>query len=253
MSICFGDFFSRQHNIYFTKTLKYGIIHTNERQRHPIPAMIFGSWQDHLNGDANMFNHLAGAKLKEFRLQSGVSIAAAAEAVGVTPSFISMVENGKSGISVQKLEALLALYGKALSDFAATASSESPIINLSAAPVADSKPGVKTFRLAKDENPPCIGGYYLYFEPGAQIEYDHPEGAEYVLILKGSIDLLMCLPSQKPGCLRHLRKGDTTICSAGIPHSFRNTSDDFSSLFVVEIDKNRQLSSPTEITRPIIS
>ena len=185
-----------------------------------------------------MFNHLAGAKLKEFRLQSGVSIAAAAEAAGVTSAFISMVENGKSGISIQKLDTLLALYGKTLSDFAATASSESQIINLSAAPVADSKPGVKTFSLAKDENPPCINGFYLYFEPGAQIEYDHPEGAEYVLILEGSFDLLMCPLSPEAKELRHLRKGDTTICPAGFPHSFRNTSDGFSALFVVETDKH---------------
>lgn len=47
-----------------------------------------------------MFNHLMGAKLKEFRLQSGLSIASAAATVGVTSSFISMVENGKSGISL---------------------------------------------------------------------------------------------------------------------------------------------------------
>lgn len=191
-----------------------------------------------------MFNHLAGAKLKEFRLQSGVSIAAAAEAAGVTSAFISMVENGKSGISIQKLDTLLALYGKTLSDFAATASSESQIINLSAAPVADSKPGVKTFSLAKDENSPYIGGFYLYFEPGAQIEYDHPEGAEYVLILEGSFDLLMCPLSPEAKELRHLRKGDTTICPAGFPHSFRNTSDGFSALFVVETDKHDEC--PTE-------
>ena len=38
-----------------------------------------------------MFNHLMGAKLKEFRLQSGLSIASAAATVGVTSSFISMV------------------------------------------------------------------------------------------------------------------------------------------------------------------
>ena len=56
-----------------------------------------------------MFNHLMGAKLKEFRLQSGLSIASAAATVGVTSSFISMVEIGKSGISLQKVHALLAL------------------------------------------------------------------------------------------------------------------------------------------------
>ena len=89
-----------------------------------------------------MFNHLMGAKLKEFRLQSGLSIASAAATVGVTSSFISMVENGKSGLSLQKVHALLALYGKTLSDLTAASSSESRIINFSSAPEALSEPGV---------------------------------------------------------------------------------------------------------------
>ena len=167
-----------------------------------------------------MFNHLMGAKLKEFRLQSGLSIASAAATVGVTSSFISMVENGKSGISLQKVHALLALYGKTLSDLTTASSSESRIINLSSAPEALSEPGVKVFCLAKAEDPYYLGGFYLYFEPGAWFEYDHHGGLEYVLVLEGSFE----------------RKGDTTIYPADSPHSFRNTSDKFSALFVVEID-----------------
>ena len=132
-----------------------------------------------------MFNHLMGAKLKEFRLQSGLSIASAAATVGVTSSFISMVENGKSGISLQKVHALLALYGKTLSDLTTASSSESRIINLSSAPEALSEPGVKVFCLAKAEDPYYLGGFYLYFEPGAWFEYDHHGGLEYVLVLEG--------------------------------------------------------------------
>ena len=183
-----------------------------------------------------MFNHLMGAKLKEFRLQSGLSIASAAATVGVTSSFISMVENGKSGISLQKVHALLALYGKTLSDLTTASSSESRIINLSSAPEALSEPGVKVFCPAKAEDPYYLGGFYLYFEPGAWFEYDHHGGLEYVLVLEGSFELAIHPLSHGPEELRHLRKGDTTIYPADSPHSFRNTSDKFSALFVVEID-----------------
>ena len=198
-----------------------------------------------------MFNHLTGAKLKEFRLESGLSIAAAAAAVGVTSSFISMVENGKCGISLQKVHSLLALYGKTLSDLTAVSSSESRVINLSSAPEALSEPGVKVFRLAKGEDPYYLGGFYLYFEPGAWFEYDHHGGWEYVLVLKGSFDLTIHPLSHRPEELRHLRKGDTTICPADAPHGFRNTSDKFSALFVVEIDKTEELST-IETTLPIV-
>ena len=77
-----------------------------------------------------MFNHITGEKLREFRLQSGLSIATAADAVSVTPAFISMVENGKCGISFQKIHSLVTLYGKTLSDLTTVSSSESRIINL---------------------------------------------------------------------------------------------------------------------------
>ena len=147
-----------------------------------------------------------------------------------------MVENGKSGISLQKVHALLALYGKTLSDLTAASSSESRIINLSSAPEALSEPGVKVFCLTKAEDPYYLGGFYLYFEPGAWFEYDHHGGVEYVLVLEGSFELAIHPLSHGPEELRYLRKGDTTIYPADSPHSFRNTSDKFSALFVVEID-----------------
>lgn len=44
-------------------------------------------------------NYITGTKLKGFRQQKGLSLAKAAHEIGVTPAFISMVENGKCGIS----------------------------------------------------------------------------------------------------------------------------------------------------------
>ena len=44
-----------------------------------------------------MFNHITGEKLREFRLQSGLSIATAADAVSVTPAFISIGWKTASG------------------------------------------------------------------------------------------------------------------------------------------------------------
>ena len=39
-------------------------------------------------------NYITGTKLKGFRQQKGLSLAKAAHEIGVTPAFISMVENG---------------------------------------------------------------------------------------------------------------------------------------------------------------
>lgn len=185
-----------------------------------------------------MFNHITGEKLREFRLQSGLSIATAADAVSVTPAFISMVENGKCGISFQKIHSLVTLYGKTLSDLTTVSSSESRIINLTSAPEVASEAGVKIFRLAKGECPYYLGGFRMCFEPGAQHTPDHHEGMEYVLILEGTFDLLIHPLPDGHAELRHLKKGDTTTYSSACPHSFKNTSDKFATLFVIEIDKN---------------
>lgn len=61
-------------------------------------------------------NYITGTKLKGFRQQKGLSLAKAAHEIGVTPAFISMVENGKCGISFEKVHSLVKLYGKTLED-----------------------------------------------------------------------------------------------------------------------------------------
>ena len=82
----------------------------------------------------NVDNYIIGTKLKEFRQQAGLSLAKVAESVGVTPAFISMVENGKCGISFQKVHALVKLYGKTLADVTSTHPlADEKVINLNAA------------------------------------------------------------------------------------------------------------------------
>lgn len=183
-----------------------------------------------------MFNHLMGAKLKEFRLQSGLSIASAAATVGVTSSFISMVENGKSGISLQKVHALLALYGKTLSDLTAASSSESRIINLSSAPEALSEPGVKVFCLAKAGDPYYLGGFTFISSPAHGSNMTITAAWSMCWCWRGALSWqYIRFPTDQRSCAIFER--ETRRYTPPIPqHSFRNTSDKFSALFVVEID-----------------
>ena len=96
----------------------------------------------------NVDNYIIGTKLKEFRQQAGLSLAKVAESVGVTPAFISMVENGKCGISFQKVHALVKLYGKTLADVTSTHPlADEKVINLNAASEVAFEPGIKAFGL----------------------------------------------------------------------------------------------------------
>ena len=117
----------------------------------------------------NVDNYIMGTRLKEFRQQAGLSLAKVAESVGVTPAFISMVENGKCGISFQKVHALVKLYGKTLADVTSTHPlADEKVINLNAASEVAFEPGIKAFGLAKGTDPFKLGGFRLFYEPGAQ-------------------------------------------------------------------------------------
>jgi transcriptional regulator with XRE-family HTH domain len=181
----------------------------------------------------NIENYITGTKLKEFRKQSGFSLAEAAEAVGVSSAFISMVENGKSGISFQKIHQLVTLYGKNLSDLTETASIDSNIINLNAAAEIVSEPGVQIFGLAKFEDSIHMGGFRLYFSPGAKHKFDYHAGYEYVLVLEGDFELHLLNESGERE-IRTLHAGDTTVYSSYSHHSFKNIGDKYGSLFIIE-------------------
>lgn len=184
----------------------------------------------------NVDNYIIGTKLKEFRNQAGFSLAKAAENIGVSPAFISMVENGKSGISFQKVHALVKLYGKTLADVTSDHSDEDEkIVNLNAATEIDFEPGIKAFGLAKASDAYKLGGFRLFYEPGAQHSFDHHEGMEYILVLDGTFDIYLQSEEEGSTEVRHLHTGDTTAYSANVRHSFKNTGEDYGSLFVLEV------------------
>lgn len=187
----------------------------------------------------NIENFIIGAKLKEFRLQAGLSLAKAAKQANVSPAFISMVENGKCGISFQHTHTLVTLYGKTFADLAAVSKSDSPIINLSSAPEVASEPGVKIFALVSGETPLYYSGFHIGFEPGATHKFDRHGGVEYVLVLEGAFELNLQRQDDDdpPAEVRQLWMGDTTSFPASLYHRYTNISDQFGSVFVLEIGK----------------
>lgn len=57
-----------------------------------------------------------GRELRRIRTKRGYSLAEVADQTGVSPSFLSLVETGKSDISIGRLRRLTEFYGIALSD-----------------------------------------------------------------------------------------------------------------------------------------
>jgi transcriptional regulator with XRE-family HTH domain len=57
-----------------------------------------------------------GPTLRELRTRRGLSIKAAAEQAGISPSFLSLVERSQSDLAMSRLMRLLTLYGASLVD-----------------------------------------------------------------------------------------------------------------------------------------
>ena len=100
------------------------------------------------------------------------------------------------------------------------------------------EPGIKAFGLAKGEDLFKLGGFRLYYEPGAEHTFYHCDGMEYVLVLEGTFEIY--LQSETTGSVevRHLRAGDTTTYAARIQHKFKNVGNKCGSLFVLKIARN---------------
>lgn len=178
-------------------------------------------------------NYITGSKLKEFRRQSGFSLSEAADSIGVSSAFISMVENGKCGISFQRIHQLVTLYGKHLSDLTDSSPIDTNIINLNGAAEIASEPGVQIFGLAKLEGDINIGGFRLYFEPGAQHDFDYHEGYEYAMVIEGDFELHLLTEDEE--CeIRTLHAGDTTVYSSRFRHSYKNINEKYGSVLVIE-------------------
>ncbi len=185
----------------------------------------------------NIEDYIIGSKLREFRHQSGLSLAKVAKQLGVSSSFISMVENGKSGISFQKTHALVTLYGKTLADLSPIPQSDGTIINIDSAPEVAAEPGVKIYGLAGGEKPVYYNGFRIFFEPGATHEVDHHAGMEYVLVLEGTIEIHLQEAEGSPVEVRSLQTGDTTTFPAAFRHKYLNMSNYVGSVFAMEIGK----------------
>lgn len=180
----------------------------------------------------NVDNYIIGTKLKEFRQQAGLSLAKVAESVGVTSAFISMVENGKCGISFQKVHALVKLYGKTLADVTSTHPlADEKVINLNAASEVAFEPGIKAFGTRKRTRSFLSWvDFACFYEPGAQHSFDHHEGMEYVLVLDGTFDIYLRSEENGSTEVRHLHAGDTTAYAAKVHHSFKNVGETCGSL-----------------------
>lgn len=161
--------------------------------------------------------------LRALRRTRGLSLAEVGDATRISPSFLSLVEKGKSDITIGRLVRLVEFYGISINDllpspFEATFPE---VIRLPERRLFHSPAeGIDVFLLSGDTRRTMMP-MLLEFEPGAHLaERGHHEGEEWVHVLEGSLSLE--LQGSEPTVLG---PGDSGYYPADRPHMFRNASD----------------------------
>jgi transcriptional regulator with XRE-family HTH domain len=162
-----------------------------------------------------------GTTLRGIRTSRRLSLAEVAEATNISPSFLSLVELGKSDITIGRLTRLAEFYkisfaellgGDEVSDAEVVRTHEQRLIHSPAE-------GIDIYLLTADTRRTMMP-MLLVFEPSAELaEYGRHEGEEMVHVLEGS--LMLEIEGADP---RLLEIGDTAYYSAERPHLFRNAS-----------------------------
>lgn len=160
-----------------------------------------------------------GGALRALRSARRLSLSQVAEATRISASFLSLVESGKSDITIGRLVRLVDFYGVSIVDLLPSRESGDPEIVRDAewrrlhSPVE----GIDIFLLASDTRRAMLP-MLLVFEPGAALaEYGRHEGEEFVHVLKGRLEL--DVSGAEP---RVLARGDSAYYPADRPHMFRN-------------------------------
>jgi transcriptional regulator with XRE-family HTH domain len=172
-----------------------------------------------------------GANLRAHRKRLGLSAKSLARAVGVSPSLISQIENGKANPSVGTLYAIVNVLGLSLDavfqegDAAETTSGGNEAAKHSGGPILRSKDrlvvnlasGVRWERLTPTADPEVDFLYVVYAVGGASSPADEPmrhAGREYGLLLSGRLGAMVGAETYE------LEPGDSIVLDSTDPHRF---------------------------------
>jgi transcriptional regulator with XRE-family HTH domain len=161
-----------------------------------------------------------GYRLRELRGSRRHSLAEVAIATGISASFISHVENGRSDITIGRLLRLADFYGVDVSELLPKEPEvEAHVIRAGHhTKIHSASEALEIFLLAPDlqhHMMPCLTVY----QPGGKTEdLFSLQGENFLYVLKGEVSVTFA-----DGENIHLRRGDSAYYRADRPHTYANT------------------------------
>jgi quercetin dioxygenase-like cupin family protein len=164
-----------------------------------------------------------GAMLRSIRQGRGLSLSEVSEATQVSASFLSLVETGRSDITIGRLSRLVEFYRISITDLLPDPVAAEPDVVRAAERRLIHSPaeGIDVFLLGVDTRRSMMP-MLVVFQPGASLaEYGRHPGEEFVHVLSGQMRLT--LKDSEPHLLG---PGDSAYYSSDRAHLFANARDD---------------------------
>jgi transcriptional regulator with XRE-family HTH domain len=176
-----------------------------------------------------------GSRLRALRRSRGVSLADVAEGTGISPSFLSMVEKGKSDITISRLMRLVHWFGVSVADLVQEPN-PSPVQvvrsdNRRSLRLADEKISIQI--LTADGRHSMMPVINVYDEGGGMADSTRHDGEEFVHVIEGRVELTV-----GSGEAIVLEAGDSAYYRSDVPHSFRNAGAGVARFFGVTTPPN---------------
>jgi transcriptional regulator with XRE-family HTH domain len=160
-----------------------------------------------------------GDALRTLRQGRSLSLGDVAKATEISRSFLSLVETGKSDITIGRLTRLLDFYDVSLGDLLPSAApADAEIVRpFERRQLHSETEGIDVFLLAPDTNR-LMMPMIVELDPGAELaEFGRHRGEEFIAVLEGELELEL-----RGSAPRRLSAGDAAYYSAERPHLFRN-------------------------------
>lgn len=172
-----------------------------------------------------------GKRIRAVRQAQGYTLKQLAGLAGVSPSFLSMLENGKTDVTAGRLHAIAAAFGLRSSDLMPDASSNALIQTVRSGErpaLGGFATGVHAHMLARDLHR-RIQPVLLTLEAGCvHSNLVGHAGEEFVFMFRGRILLVVDMDHEAT-----LEPGDAAYYPSALSHSYRNIGDGIAELMTM--------------------
>ena len=156
-----------------------------------------------------------GLRLRNLRVQRGLSLGAVAKTVGISLGFLSAIERSKMSASVGTLRKLARFYKTNILEFFDPSKSNPNLVRPAMRKVLEAGPGVRMELLAWGNTVMEPHLFRISPSAGSGDSYSH-EGEEFLYVLRG--ELKIALDTQE----YRLKQGDSFYFESGMPHTWSN-------------------------------